>query len=155
MKLPVIILLLVFIVACGNNKQNAEKSVIIQPDKSEIVQIDKSDLNSMKNHPGKKVYNSVCLACHMRDGSGVPGMHPPLIESEFINGDPDKLIKIVLEGLTGEMEIEGEVYNSIMPAQANLTDQQIADVLTFVRGSFGNNSGEISPEEVQKLRTAK
>ena len=54
MKLPVIILLLVFIVACGNNKQNAEKSVIIQPDKSEIVQIDKSDLNSMKNHPGKK-----------------------------------------------------------------------------------------------------
>ena len=91
----------------------------------------------------------------MRDGSGVPGMHPPLIESEFINGDPDKLIKIVLEGLTGEMEIEGEVYNSIMPAQANLTDQQIADVLTFVRASFGNNSGEISPEEVQKLRTAK
>ena len=92
------------------------------------------------------------IACHMGDGSGVPGMHPPLIESDFVNGDPDKLITIILKGLSGKVEVNGEIYNSIMPPQANLTDNQIADVLTFIRGSFGNNSGEITLEQVQKVR---
>jgi mono/diheme cytochrome c family protein len=149
-KLTLIILTFVFLTACGNKKQNAEKSVIVQTEKSAIVQAEKT--NTMVNHPGKKVYNSVCLACHMRNGTGVPGMHPPITKSEFVNGDPNRLIKIVIEGLSGEMEIQGEIYNSIMPPQAHLTDQQIADVLTFVRGSFGNNSGPISLEKVQKIR---
>jgi mono/diheme cytochrome c family protein len=59
-----------------------------------------------------------------------------------------------LEGLKGEMEIQGEIYNSAMPPQAHLTDQQIADVLTFVRGSFGNNSGPITSDQVAQIRTS-
>ena len=151
-KLTFLLFSLLLFGACGNKKPGEEKSVIVQPDKTEAVKTEKAQANNMANHPGKKVYDSVCLACHMRNGSGVPGMHPPLTESEFVNGDPDKLITIILKGLSGKMEIQGEIYNSIMPPQAHLTDQQIADVLTFVRGSFGNNSGEILPEQVKKLR---
>lgn len=146
-KLTLLFLSVIFLASCGNKKTNTEKSVIVQPDKTETSQV--------ADNPGKKVYDSVCLACHMRDGSGVPGMHPPLIESEFVNGDPDQLIKIILEGLKGKMEIKGEIYNSIMPPQSNLSDKQIADVLTFVRSNFGNNSGAISPEQVQKVRNGK
>ncbi len=145
-KLTLFFLLLFLLASCGNKKQNQEKSVIVQPETK------KEEVNSMAGHPGKKVYDAVCLACHMRNGTGVPGMHPPITESDFVNGDPEKLIKIILEGLSGKMEIKGEVYNSIMPPQAHLSDKEIADVLTFVRGSFGNNSGPITPEQVQKVR---
>jgi mono/diheme cytochrome c family protein len=148
-KLILLVLSLALITACGGNQKssaNEEKSVIAQPDNPQ---------KSAQVHPGKKVYDSVCLACHMADGSGVPGMHPPIIESEFVNGDPTKLIGIVLHGIKGKLEVKGEVYNSIMPPQANLSDQQIADVLTFIRSNFGNNAGAITPEEVQKVRSAK
>lgn len=151
-KLSLIVLVFVILSSCGNKKTGEQKSVIVQPDKKETANPENAETNNMANHPGKKVYESACLACHMRNGSGVPGMHPPLTESEFVNGDPDKLISIILKGLSGKMEIQGEIYNSIMPPQAHLSDKQIADVLTFIRGSFGNNSGEILPEQVQKVR---
>lgn len=143
-KLTFLFLSIIFLASCGNKKSNSEKSVIVEPDQTKTTQV--------ADNSGKKVYDSVCLACHMRDGSGVPGMHPPLIESDFVNGEPDKLIKIVLEGLKGKMEIKGEIYNSIMPPQSNLSDKQIADVLTYVRSNFGNNSGAITSEQVQKIR---
>jgi len=147
-KLTLIFLSIFILTSCGNNNKKPQKSVIIQPEtKKEEVKP-----NPMAGHPGKKVYDAVCLACHMRNGTGVPGMHPPITESDFVNGDPEKLIKIVLQGLSGEVEIKGEIYNSIMPPQAQLTNQQIADVLTFVRGSFGNTSGPITLEQVQKVR---
>jgi mono/diheme cytochrome c family protein len=146
-KLALIILSVILLASCGGNKQKNEKSVLSQPASSAV---EKS--STQTEHPGKKVYNSVCLVCHMADGSGVPGMHPPIIESDFVNGDPKQLIKIVLEGMSGEVEVKGEIYNSIMPAQAHLSNQQIADVLTYIRSNFGNNAPAISPEDVQQLR---
>src|SRR5690606_12001881 len=104
------------------------------------------------NHPGKKVYDSVCLACHMADGSGVPGMHPPLIQTDWVNGDKERLIEITLNGMSGKIEVNGETYNSIMPPHSHLSDKQIADVLTYIRQSFGNNASEITVPEVQKVR---
>ncbi|HPE75190.1 MAG TPA: cytochrome c [Draconibacterium sp.] len=151
-KLMLIVVAFIILGSCGDKKTGEQKSVILQPDKKEVANPEKAETNIMANHPGKKVYESACLVCHMRNGSGVPGMHPPLTKSEFVNGDPDKLISIILKGLSGKMEIQGEIYNSIMPPQAHLSDQQIADVLTFIRGSFGNSSGEILPEQVQKVR---
>jgi mono/diheme cytochrome c family protein len=151
-QLALIFLMVILLGSCSNKKSGEEKSVIVQPDKTESNKPEMSETADMANHPGKKVYESACLACHMRNGSGVPGMHPPLTKSEFVNGDPDKLIAIILNGLSGKMEIQGEIYNGIMPPQAHLTDKQIADVLTFIRGSFGNNSGEILPGQVQKIR---
>ncbi len=147
MRINLILLIVsaVFIVSCGSNKTSNNESVIEQPDTKTTVA--KSNV-----HPGKKVYDSVCLACHMANGSGVPGMFPPLIESDFVNGDPAKLIDIVLNGVEGEIEVKGEVYNNVMPPNPNLTNDQIADVLTFVRSNFGNSAGAISPEDVQNVR---
>ena len=147
-KLSLLILSVLFMASCGGNKKStdntsSEKSVISSPDDSQKV----------VNQAGKRVYDSVCLVCHMADGSGVPGMHPPIYESEFVNGEKDTLIGIIIHGLQGEIKINGEVYNGIMPPQANLTDQQIADVLTYIRSNFGNNSGPVTPEEVQKKRS--
>lgn len=151
MKINTIVTLLLVLAlgACGSKSQKTEKQPAEQ--KTETVET-KSEIQ--QNHPGKKVYNSVCLACHMADGSGVPGMHPPLIESDFVNGDKEELIKITLEGLSGKIEVNGEEYNSIMPPHSHLSDKKIADVLTYIRGSFGNNSNEITPEEVQEVRNS-
>ena len=148
-NLAFIFFALIFLIACGNNSKKPQKSVIVQPDTK------KEEVNIMADHPGKKVYDSICLACHMRDGTGVPGMHPPLTKSDYVNGDPEKLITIVLKGLSGEVNINGDIYNNIMPPQPNLTDQQIADVLTFIRGSFGNHSGPVTVEQVKKVREEK
>jgi mono/diheme cytochrome c family protein len=101
---------------------------------------------------GKKVYNTACLACHQADGAGVPGLNPPLTKTEWVNGDKKRLINIILKGMTQPIEIDGETYENVMPAQPTLTDQQIADVLTFVRNSFGNKGSAVTPAEVKALR---
>lgn len=150
-NLILLVLSLALMTACGGNKKSsasAEKSVIAQPDNTQ------KSATAQPEQPGKKVYDSVCLACHMADGSGVPGMHPPLTESDFVNGDAEKLIGIVLNGVKGKLEVKGEVYNSVMPPQASLSDQQIADVLTYIRSNFGNNSGPVTAEQVKKVRSA-
>ncbi len=110
------------------------------------------ETQSMANHPGRKVYNSICLVCHMADGSGMTKTYPPLAQTEMVNGDKDKLINIVLNGQSGEIEVKGVKYNNLMPPHSHLSDKQIADVLTYVRNSFGNNSSEITVEDVQKVR---
>jgi glucose/arabinose dehydrogenase/mono/diheme cytochrome c family protein len=103
--------------------------------------------------PGKAVYDTYCVACHMDNGLGAPGMNPPLAGTEIVNGDPSKLIDIVLNGFKEPTVINGELYQNVMPAQAFLTDQQIADVLTFVRSSFGNSAGPVSAEAVSRKRS--
>lgn len=145
-----ILLLTVALSACGG-KGNSGQQQSQQTTQNEAAET-KSASADMSNHPGKKVYDSVCLACHMADGSGVPGMHPPLIDTDWVNGDKERLIKITLEGMSGKIEVNGEVYNSLMPPHSHLSDKQIADVLTYIRKSFGNDASEITKEEVQKVR---
>ncbi len=101
---------------------------------------------------GKKVYENTCLACHQANGSGVPGMNPPLKKSKWVVGDKKTLINIVLKGLDQEIEINGETYSNSMPAVVNLNDQEIADALTYVRNSFGNKASRITEADVKKLR---
>jgi mono/diheme cytochrome c family protein len=143
-NLLLIFILTIFLSACGGRKQNSQQQT------QTPVSAQKSA--EMANHPGKKVYDSFCLACHMADGSGVPGMHPPLIQTDWVTGDKNRLIEITLKGMSGKIEVNGETYNSIMPPHSHLTDKQIADVLTYVRKSFGNNASEVTVEEVQKVR---
>lgn len=156
MKINTIIaLLLMFAISsCGNKSKSSNQQQAAVQASEQTAEIAETKSEISPNHPGKKVYSSVCLACHMADGSGVPGMHPPLIESDFVNGDKEELIKITLKGLSGEIEVNGETYNSIMPPHSHLSNKEIADVLTYIRGSFGNNSSEIAPEEVQEVRNS-
>ncbi|MEX2231988.1 MAG: cytochrome c [Cyclobacteriaceae bacterium] len=100
---------------------------------------------------GKLLYEQNCLACHQADGSGVPHLAPPLIKGTFVGGDKTRLIKIITHGLQ-DVEIKGEIYANPMPAFDFLTDQEIADLLTFVRGSFENMEGPVSIEEVKQAR---
>ncbi|WP_342648342.1 cytochrome c [Mucilaginibacter sp. CSA2-8R] len=101
---------------------------------------------------GKTVYLQNCLTCHQADGGGVPNMNPPLIKTDYVLGDKTRLIKIVLNGFNDRVEIEGEMYNNVMPSLNHLTDKQIADVLTYVRSNFGNKASAVSATEVKKLR---
>ena len=102
---------------------------------------------------GEIIYRTFCSACHQIDGTGNPGMYPPLNSKERIEGDPKWLIDVVLKGLKGEIEVDGEVYDQVMIPHDFLTDQQIADVLSYIRNSFGNHAGRINPEEVSAVRS--
>ena len=101
---------------------------------------------------GKKVYTQVCLACHMADGGGVPRMNPPLNNTSYVLGDKTALIKIVLNGFNEDVQINGKTYSNNMTPHADLSDQQIADVLTYVRNSFGNKASMVTSDEVKKVR---
>ena len=101
---------------------------------------------------GAVVYKNVCITCHQADGGGLPPINPPLIKTQYVLGDKARLSHIVLAGLAERIEIDGEEYKQPMPAQAHLTDQQIADVLTYVRNSFGNKASAVQPAEVKAVR---
>lgn len=101
---------------------------------------------------GKKIYGQYCLACHMADGGGVPNMNPPLSKTSYVVGDKTRLINVILNGLATGEEIDGETYTNVMPAHNFLKDQEIADVLSFVRNSFGNKAGNITAAEVKVVR---
>jgi mono/diheme cytochrome c family protein len=104
---------------------------------------------------GKKVYMQYCLTCHQADGGGVPRMNPPLIKTEYVLGDKARMINIVLKGFSEDVEINGQYYTNTMPPMNMLTDQEIADVLTYVRNSFGNKASSVKLAEVKRLRPAK
>lgn len=101
---------------------------------------------------GKQIYQKSCLACHQADGSGVPNLNPPLIQTKWVLGDKNTLIQMILNGSQGQVEIDGDTFHNTMPAQPHLSDQQIADVLTYIRNSFGNKAKAVTPTEVKSIR---
>lgn len=103
---------------------------------------------------GKVVYTTYCLSCHQADGGGVPNMNPPLIQTSYVLGDKYSLIKIVLNGFQKPVDIDGESYSNNMPAFNSLKDQQIADVLTYIRNNFDNKGSAVVKTEVQKVRSS-
>lgn len=100
---------------------------------------------------GKKVYETYCLACHQQDGSGVPNMTPGLSKTTWVTGDKTKLVQVILKGMKG-VEVDGETYDNVMAAHDYLTDQEIADVTTYIRNSFENKASMITPAEVKAIR---
>ncbi len=105
--------------------------------------------------PGKTVYINNCLSCHQSDGSGVPNKHPPLGPGSWIGKDPKELVAIMMKGLSGQIEVDGQIYKNHMPSQAKLTDEELADVLTYIRSSFGNNFGPVTAALVEKVRSGR
>jgi mono/diheme cytochrome c family protein len=101
---------------------------------------------------GQIVYTKTCLSCHQVDGSGVPNLNPPLIKTKWVLGSKTILIQQVLKGSSGKVEIDGDTFRNTMPPQPKLTDQQIADVLTYVRNSFGNKASMVTAAEVKTVR---
>lgn len=102
---------------------------------------------------GKNVYESNCLACHQANGEGIPSAFPPLAKSDFLNADHNRAIDILLHGRSGSITVNGKTFDGVMPAIA-LNNEQIANALTYVLNSFGNNGGQVTPAQVDKQRKA-
>ncbi len=101
---------------------------------------------------GKAVYDTVCLACHQADGKGLPGAFPPLAGSDYMLGDKERAVGVIVNGLQGEVVVNGTTFNSVMPAMVQLSDQEIADALTFAMNSWGNAGGSVSVSQVAAVR---
>ena len=101
---------------------------------------------------GKSIYAKTCFACHQQSGEGLPNAFPPLAKSDYLNADVNRAIKTVIKGLTGKVTVNGKVFNSAMPAQATLSDKEIADVLTYVYASWGNSKKKVTPAMVKAQR---
>jgi nitrite reductase (NO-forming) len=102
---------------------------------------------------GKAVYMQTCFVCHQPNGIGVPGQIPPLAQSDFLAGlTKDDYIRGVLMGRNGKITVNGKDYNATMVPINYLTDEQVANVLTYVRNSFGNSGDAVSIEEVSQVR---
>jgi nitrite reductase (NO-forming) len=103
---------------------------------------------------GKAVFMGTCSTCHQLEGQGLAGVFPPLAKSDYLMADKQRSIHIVLAGLSGPVTVNGQRFENVMPPFASRTDHEIADVLTFVRNSFGNTGEAVSDEEVAKVRAA-
>ncbi|MBC7650558.1 MAG: cytochrome c [Deinococcales bacterium] len=116
---------------------------------------DKSNNVVASTNRGKIVYQKECLSCHQADGGGVPRLNPPLYESTNVLGDKKKIIAVVLKGMTDRVPLDGEYYSNNMAPHPELTNVQIADVLTFIRANWGNKASAVTPAEVQAVRGVK
>jgi len=116
------------------------------------AQIDSGKEIYMKAAPG----GGLCFTCHQPNGQGISGQFPPLAGSDWVLGEKERLIKISIHGLMGEIEVNGVKYNNVMAPPGippgSLTDKQIADVLTYIRNEWGNSASAVSPEEVATVR---
>ena len=102
---------------------------------------------------GKGVFMQTCFVCHQMNGEGLPGQFPPLAKSDFMARLSDEdMIRNVLAGRTGEVIVNGKKYNGTMTPLNYLNDEQVANVLTYVRNSFGNEGTAVSPEKVKQVR---
>ncbi len=102
---------------------------------------------------GKGQYMKVCVACHQPTGLGLPPVFPPLVNSEYVKGNPSRLVAIILNGVVGPIEVDGKPYNNIMPPQGMvLKDKEISQVASFVRSVFGGGASPITEEQVISVR---
>ena len=100
---------------------------------------------------GKEVYATYCLSCHMEEGEGLEGVYPPVAKSDYMMADVKRSIQEILYGVTGEMKVNGIVYNTDMPGY-DLSDEEASDVLNYIRNSWGNKGAPVLPKDVKAAR---
>ena len=101
---------------------------------------------------GKKLYGIYCISCHQSDGGGVPGLNPPLAKTSWVLGNKTRLITVILKGMNTHEEIDGEEYSNVMAPYNFLKDQEVSDLLTYVRNSFGNKASAVTVGDVKYVR---
>jgi mono/diheme cytochrome c family protein/glucose/arabinose dehydrogenase len=102
---------------------------------------------------GRQTFAGLCAACHQPTGKGLEGLAPPLAESEWVLGEPERIVKVVMHGLRGPIKVKGMTYSYDMPAAGFLTDEQIAGVLTYIRREWDHEASPVSVDLVKKIRT--
>ncbi|MEX1212345.1 MAG: c-type cytochrome [Balneolaceae bacterium] len=101
---------------------------------------------------GELVYQTYCAACHQGDGEGSPPRYPPLTDTDWVSGNKARLLSIIVNGLQGPIEVNGEEFNFPMPAHGFLSDEEVAQVATFIRQNFGNDASAVTEAEVRQFR---
>jgi mono/diheme cytochrome c family protein len=102
---------------------------------------------------GAQIYAATCAACHQASGEGTGEAYPPLAGSDWVTGSESRLVRVILHGLHGEIDVEGQTYSGMMPPwAATLNDAEIAAVATYVRSSWGNTAPAVAPATVAQLR---
>ena len=121
---------------------------------ADVVKANPVDEVGAARAKGQVVYNTACMACHQPSGMGVAGQFPPLAGSEWVLAEgAQRLIRIVLNGLIGPIDVKGQQYNGNMVAWKDvLSDEQIADVLTYIRAEWGNKAPVVTAEQVKAIR---
>jgi nitrite reductase (NO-forming) len=103
---------------------------------------------------GRALFAGTCSTCHQADGRGLEGVFPPLAGSDMIAKDPQLVPKTILQGLTGKISVNGREYNSVMPPMTQLTDDEVANISTYVLNSWGNRGGRVTKAEAATIRKA-
>jgi len=104
---------------------------------------------------GKRIYMQNCSMCHQLEGQGLPAVFPPLAKADYLMADVDRAIRTVLHGRSGPITVNGQKYDGVMPPQTLLSDDQIADVLTYIQNSWGNSSNAVPVSRVKTIREEK
>ena len=137
---------IVFLNSC--NSSNKKKAT---PTKTEIQNVSKTTTKA-KPPPylaeGRKVYRQVCLTCHQANGGGVPGLNPPLIKSDYVLGDKNNLLEIIIKGSEAGLARNKSEYANVMQGYGMVGDEEIANVASYIRNSFGNKADPITAGEV-------
>ncbi len=100
---------------------------------------------------GADVYAAQCLSCHMDNGEGIEGVYPPVAKSDYLMADKNRSIHQVLYGVSGEITVNGKTYNGEMPGY-DLSDEEVSDVLNYIRNTWGNKGAPVTPAEVKAVR---
>ncbi len=124
----------------------------IPEDETKKVLVNTSKTLAQKMESGKNVYMKTCFACHQGEGQGIPNAFPPLANSDYLNADLNRAIGIVLKGKTGEITVNGKKYNSVMTRQS-ISNDEIADVMTYIYNSWGNNKTNVTRAQVDAVKS--
>jgi nitrite reductase (NO-forming)/hydroxylamine reductase len=135
--------------ACAENAQETDKSVAVH--QAEVATA-MTATPEERMASGQQVFNTHCAACHQATGLGLPGAFPPLANSDYFDGQPLRVAEAVLNGLSGPITVNGVEYNAVMPSMAYLSDQDVADVVTYVANSWGNQEEPVNAAQVTALR---
>ncbi|MGW9684112.1 PQQ-dependent sugar dehydrogenase [Flagellimonas sp. 2504JD1-5] len=141
----------------GDRDSFGEEELAVMEKRKELSHIrtpDRVKDNLMQDEisGGAKTYYTYCSACHQKDGGGATGRFPPIANTDWVSGDKERLIRIILEGMEGSIQVHGETYNGVMPQHSFLSDEEIAEVLTYIRSNFDNEASAIQPEEIKAIR---
>ena len=101
---------------------------------------------------GSVLFKGTCSTCHQESGQGLADVFPPLAKSDFLSSNPARAIGVVLNGLTGPVTVNGKQFDSVMPPMSQLNDDEIANILTYVLNSWGNNGSAITAAQVAEVR---
>ena len=133
----------VLLCSCSGSSENKESV----HDSQGTTKISEVDLGH-----GKLVYEKNCKVCHQDKGQGISGYYPPVVNTKTTKGDKGYLIKVLLNGLSGPIKVEGEDYNGVMASYKNLSNGDIASVLNYIRSMSGGEFEPVAPGDVEVLR---